>query len=64
MAGITVDPNRVIDVYKSKFSEATDENILLTAAANQLSAQVESLQTEVDRLNKLLETETEPNPQG
>jgi prefoldin subunit 5 len=61
MAGIAVDPNRVIEVYKTKLAEATEENILVTAAINQLSARCEELESENQRLTEQL---TEPDSQG
>lgn len=49
---LEVNPNLVNEVYKQRLAQATDENILLSAAVTQLQNQI----TQLDQTIKALQT--------
>lgn len=60
---ISVDPELIQQVYKQKLSEATEQVILLTAAATQFQNQVAELTREVETLKAQMTRDAEGSPE-
>lgn len=53
---LQVDPNLVVQVWKEKHEATQAENVLLTAAVNQLSTELDATQGELRRIQGELDS--------
>jgi len=61
MSQLKVDPQHIIDVLRERLGAAVNENVVLTAAINQLQSQNEELQQMIQQKDSTIQ---QLQPQG